>query len=57
MFLPGEFIDKMFTAKVVTIEFQPFGHVTYGQENFFASQFHPAGLKDEFRQHKECSLK
>jgi hypothetical protein len=57
VFLPGEFIDKMFTAKVVTIEFQPFGHVTYGQENLFGAQFHPVGLKDEFRQHKECSLK
>jgi hypothetical protein len=54
---PGQFLSKIFAARVLTIEFQPFGHQTFGQDNSFASEFHPAGLEDEFKRHRECSLK
>lgn len=49
---PNKFLEKIFATKIVMIEFQPFG-----QENFFVSEFHPEGLKEELERHQECSLK
>jgi hypothetical protein len=49
---PKKFLESVFGAKVLMIEFQPFG-----QENLFVSEFHPDGLRDAFQQHQECSLK
>jgi hypothetical protein len=54
---PARLLEKIFATTLLTIEFPPFGQSTFGQENSFASEFHPAGLKDEFQKHKECSLK
>ncbi|MGB7759787.1 MAG: hypothetical protein WBL61_08165 [Bryobacteraceae bacterium] len=52
MLVPSKFLDRVFATKTLMIEFQPFG-----QENFFVSEFHPEGLKQEFERHEECGLK
>jgi hypothetical protein len=54
---PGELIKKLFSTTILTIEFPPFGQSTFGTENLFTAEFHPAGLKQDFQEHKECSLK
>ena len=48
---PGQFLEKILGAKLLTIEFQPFS-----QQATFPSQFLPAGLKQEFQHHKACGL-
>jgi len=48
---PGQFLEKMFGARLLTIDFQPFGRT-----DIFAAQFDTAGLKSEFKKHKACSL-
>jgi hypothetical protein len=49
---PNKLLEKVFVTKALMIEFQPFG-----QQDFFVSEFHPEGLKEEFERHQECSLK
>ena len=48
---PGQFVEKLFGTRLFTIEFQPFS-----LQETFASQFLPAGFKQEFQKHKTCSL-
>jgi hypothetical protein len=48
---PARFVEKIFGARLLTIEFQPFN-----RQETFAPQFSPAGLKQEFQKHKTCGL-
>ena len=53
----GQLVEKLFSTAILKVEFDPFGQSTFGQENSFTAQFFPAGLKKDFEQHKECSLR
>ena len=49
---PTQFTEKILSTAVLTIDFQPFG-----QADVFESKFLTGGMKKEFQQHRECSLK
>jgi hypothetical protein len=48
---PGQFVEKIFGMRLLTVEFQPFN-----RQETFPSMFLPAGLKQEFQKHKACGL-
>jgi hypothetical protein len=47
-----ELVEKLFGTSVLAIDFQPFSHA-----DVFESKFLTGGLKKEFQQHRECSLR
>ncbi|HUP05079.1 MAG TPA: hypothetical protein VMU19_13880 [Bryobacteraceae bacterium] len=48
----NQLVEKLFSTNLFSVDFQPFG-----QSDVFEAKFVTGGLKKEFQQHHECSLK